>query len=157
MIRYVNEIGSASTGTSLSGSVSVEHFEMKTRHLHGAIQLGTRCQPLGHTPFVGTVFLPQLKESCLVVQVRHSVFVVRQAEKLDTSCASPCSTDTRRYSVSWQYLARSLMRLCQPSTSLLVRTAFPNTDQALGGHEGLSSEVTRTYWKRLRRTGYVAL
>ena len=95
-----------------------------------------------------------LEELCLVAP--FSVFVLRQVETIDSRCASSCSTDTRRYSVSWQCLVRSLMRICHPSTSLLVRTAFPNTNQALGGYKALSIQVTCTYyWKRSRRPGLV--
>ena len=43
--------------------------------------------------------------------------------------------------MSWPCLARSFMRLCQPSMSLFVRTAFPKNDQARGGHRELYQHV----------------
>ena len=96
-----------------------------------------------------------LEELCLVAPL--SVIVLRQAETIDARCASSYSRDTRRNSVSLPCLARSLMRLCHPSTSLLVRTAFRKANQALGTYRALLIQVTCTYWKRLRRPGVVAL
>ena len=128
------------------------------------MRLGTRCQQLRYTPFVGGVLLPELEEPCLVSQVcnslvafqfafgdevrlyRHQLsFVVQHRyQEVEGELAVPCA-----------FIYAPV--LCQPSTSLFVRTAFPKTDQALGGHRALSIQVICTYWNRSRRPGVVAL
>ena len=51
---------------------------------------------------------------------------------MSTYCASSCSNLKSRYSCIWLRPAFLLRRLCQPSTSLFVRTFCIKTDQLAG-------------------------
>ena len=103
-----------------------------------SVQVGAGFQQLLGWPYIGLVFIPQVKQFCLEVTILVSLDtfefpVWNKAIWRAVSLAFLCSNWIRRYKGSYPCLEAWWLRpWCHPAMSLFVLTAFLNTVQSEG-------------------------